>query len=102
MKASEFDISLLSPHLFWDVVEKQINVKNDFPFIVKRVLEYGLMNDWILLSNYFSIEEIADAAKQLRDLDSKSLSYISLLSGEPLENFRCYTIRQSIPPHWSS
>jgi hypothetical protein len=102
MKKSEFDIALLSSHLFWDVEIEKLKVDKDFPFIVKRILEYGLMGDWILLKSHFSLEEITSVVKQFRDLDGKSLSFISTLSKEPKVNFRCYTTKQSIPPHWNS
>ena len=102
MKKSGFDISGLSPHLFWDVDAQDLSMEKDFAFIVKRILEYGLMEDWKALSDHFSIEEISEAVMQFRDLDTKSLSFISALSKQPKEKFRCYTTRQLIPPHWTS
>ncbi|MEN8156631.1 MAG: hypothetical protein ABFS10_06760 [Bacteroidota bacterium] len=102
MKNSEFEIAKLSSHLFWDVNAKKLRVEDDFPFIVKRILEYGLIGDWKLLSSHFSIDEITAVAKSFRDLDSRSLSFISTLSDEPKENFRCYITKQLTPPHWIS
>ena len=102
LKKSEFDIAKLSSHLFWDVDLENMKVENDFPFIVKRILEYGLIGDWNLLKSHFSLEEITAAVKKFRDLDSKSLSFISTISKEPKANFRCYTTKQLIPPHWKS
>lgn len=102
VKHSDFDIALLSSHLFWDVDRTKLNPVEDFPFIVKRILEYGLIEDWNLLRTNFSMEEITSVVKKFRDLDNKSLSFISTLSKEPKANFRCYIMKQSIPPHWRS
>jgi hypothetical protein len=102
LKHSEFDISKLSSHLFWDVDAEKLKVEGDFSFIVKRILEYGFIGDWNLLRSHFSIEEITVVVKQFRELDHKSLSFISAISKEPIENFRCYITKQSIPPHWES
>lgn len=102
MKNTAFDIDKLSTHLFWDVDAEKLTLEDDFPFIVKRILEVGLIDDWNLLKTHYSLKEITTVAKQFRDLDSKSLSFISTLSKEPIANFRCYTTKQSIPPHWKS
>jgi len=95
-------VSGLSEHIFWDVDPKNLSIEKHFSFIVKRVLEYGLMEDWNVLRDHFSITEIAEEAMKFRELDRRSLSFISTISKEPKEKFRCYTSRQSIPPHWTS
>ena len=102
MEQSTLDISRFSSHLFWDVDRSRLDPNRDLSFIVKRILEYGLLADWKTLREHHSIADITVLVKQFRDLDSRSLSFISTLSGEPKENFRCYTMRQSIPPHWTS
>ena len=65
MKESEFNISKFSSHLFWDVDAEKLRMEEDFPFIVKRILEYGLLGDWNLLSNHFSLEEITAVVLKL-------------------------------------
>jgi len=70
-------------------------------YIVKKVLEYGLIDDWQLLQRYYGIEKIAEIAKSFRELDKKTLSFISFLSNTPLKEFRCYNYQQSIPQHWN-
>jgi hypothetical protein len=48
--------SNFSPHLFWDVPKRSVNLDKHSQFIVKRVLEYGLINDWLFIKNYYGIE----------------------------------------------
>lgn len=90
-----------SPHLFWDVDAMQLDEEKHKQFIIQRVLQYGLMEDWIVLRQSIQIEEIAGIAANIKDLDDKSCSFISALSKKPKEEFLCYSTKQSTPPHWN-
>jgi hypothetical protein len=98
---SDINILQLSPHLFWDVDREKIDFNKNKKWLVHRVLEYGLLKDWIIIKKYYGIEEIAQTAVQLKDLDKKSISFISLLSGIPQEFFLCYNTRQLSQGHWN-
>ena len=90
-----------SKHLFWDVNRENLDLKKNRAYIIKQVLEYGLMEDWETIFNYYGIRQIAEVAQNFRELDPKALSFISLLSKIPLKEFRCYTLKPSVPPHWN-
>lgn len=94
-------IQQLSPHLFWDVRREEIDLERYPQYVIKRVLEYGLMNDWVLLRTYYGLPRIVEEAKKLRELDPRALSYLAAISKTPKTEFRCYTYQQSIPPHWN-
>ena len=94
-------LSNLSPHLFWDVDQKKIDIDRSKHYIINRVLEYGLINDWTIIYKHYGIDQIAQIAMQLNDLDDKTLSFIALLSKKPIDQFRCYTTKQSKPRHWN-
>lgn len=91
----------MSPHLFWDVDVNTLDMDKHQTYIVQRVLEYGLMDDWKKLKNTLGLEEIVHTCKNLRSLDPKALAFISLISKTPIEEFRCYTTRQSNPTLWN-
>ncbi|WP_428222002.1 DUF6922 domain-containing protein [Gaoshiqia sediminis] len=91
----------LSPHLFWDIDPRGLDIQKDFHFLVGRVLQYGLISDWLFLYKHFGLEKITAEAKQIRDLDDRSVHFIAHLSGSTLNEFKCYTWKQSIPPHWN-
>ena len=99
MSKKEF-ISGFSDYIFWDVDRQDIDAALHAPYIVKRVLEYGQFNDWQHLVRYYGLDSIVSISKQLRSLDPKSLSFISVISGTPIEEFRCYNTRQLNPQHW--
>ncbi len=95
------DFNQFSPHLFRDVEREKLSMEEHKEFIVGRVPDYGLMADWELLQDHPGIRKIAEIATNIRDLDPRSLSFISEISKIPKEKFRCYTMSQSIPPHWN-
>ena len=94
-------INSLSKHLFWDVNRDTLNLDKNKAYIIKQVLEYGLIDDWKLIYRYYGISRIAKEAKYFRELDKKALSFISFVSKTPIEKFRCYNYQQSIPQHWN-
>ena len=94
-------ISQFSTHLFWDVKLELLEAERSKIFIIKRVLEYGLWEDWLLLKKFYGLETITKATQDFRELDSKTLAFISQISGVPKEKFRCYTTKQLTPKHWN-
>jgi len=88
-----------SDYIFWDVERASIDPSANAPFLVQRVLEYGQYEDWKHLLSYYGLDSIVNIAKQLRTLEAKALSFISTVSRTPVEQFRCYNTRQSIPQH---
>lgn len=96
----EIDINDFSKHLFWDIDRNDTAFAENSDFIIQRTLEYGLINDWKIIYNYYGIDKIAKTVKNLKYLDKKSISLISLLSKIPKENFLCYTTKQLTPKHW--
>lgn len=98
---TEINWSQFSSHIFWDVDIAKIDMSINKKWLVQRVLEYGLLNDWQIIYKYYGIEEIAQISIKLKDLDNKSVSFISVLANIPKENFLCYTTKQSKPKHWN-
>lgn len=91
-----------STNLFWDVRLEDVDMTKHMPYIVQRVLEYGMLEDWNLLKQTYSMQQIVEAAKSLRTLEPRALSYIAAISNTPKEDFRCYTTKQLNPELWNS
>jgi len=94
-------IESFSQHLFWDVNRQDIDLEKNAPYVVQRVLEYGLLPDWQLLRSYYGIERIAQIAMKLRSLEPKALSFISTLSHTDKTQYRCYILKQSNQQPWN-
>ena len=93
-------MELLSKHLFWDTPLTKIEVEKDKSFIIHRVLEYGLIDDWHLIAAWYGLTEIGRVATQFRTLDPKALAFLVNITGLPINNFRCYTTKQLMKAHW--
>lgn len=100
MSGNEY-INMFSAHLFWDVRKEDVDFDEHAQYIIKRVLEYGLLEDWNLIRQYYGLSKIVEVAKELRDLEPRALAYISAVSKTPKEQFRCYIWKQSIIQHWN-
>ncbi len=88
-----------STYLFWDVDKVTLDMEKHAAYIIKRVLEYGQWSDWCLIRDFYTIPVIATIVRSFRGLDERALSYIATVSHTPIEQFRCYSIQQSNPPH---
>lgn len=97
----EIKVEMLSPHLFWDVDKSKIDINKNKKWLIHRILEYGLLTDWILIEKYFGIKTITKLVMDMRDLDKKSISFISSLSKIPQTEFKCYNTQPSNPELWN-
>jgi hypothetical protein len=89
-----------SAYLFWDVDKRELSLDKHVKYIVQRVLGHGMMRDWRLLRQCYSLEKIVDTARNLRSLDPKTLAFIACVGNVPEESFRCYSSTRSSPIHW--
>ena len=57
MSANQY-INMFSAHLFWDVRREDLDLDKHSEYIIKRVLEYGVWNDWMVLRIYYGLPRI--------------------------------------------
>ena len=91
----------LSPHLFWDMDKDTLDWDKSASLIVKRVLEYGLWDDWKIIYKKYGMEFIVMKAKNLRELEPRALNFIATVSNVPINSFRCCTTTRLKNPHWN-
>jgi len=101
MEHAKIKISDFSEHLFWDVDKTELNIDKDYKFIIKKVLNYGLLSDFILVKKQYGLTLIADVAITVRELDRKTMSFISLITNTPFSKFICYNTKQLTQKHWN-
>ena len=92
-------IQRFSDQLFWDVDRVSVDMETHAPFVVRRVLEYGNLEDWNLLLSFFGKESVVEVCKRLRSLEPRALAFVCTVLDTPKEEFRCYNTRQSNPEH---
>lgn len=92
----------LSPYLFWDIDKNSFDVEKNSAQLIRRVLEYGELDDWRAIRNYYGLDRIASDCKTMRTLRPEALSFVCLVTNTHKEDYRCYTFRQSFPTPWNS
>jgi len=94
-------ISTLSNHLFWDVEKSTIDPELHAKYIIKNVLQYGLYDDWKKIRRFYGLNRIVQEAATMKDLDRKTVAFLSLIANIPKDTFLCYTTIPSTPKHWN-
>lgn len=100
MKDKKLEIGDFSPSLFWDTDTTTLDVEQHKRFIIERTLTHGTLSDWFLIKKYYGKPTIKQVSMQVRYLDKQTLAFCAAYFQEPLQNFRCYTLKQSSPSHW--
>ena len=90
-----------SKHLFWDTDTETLDFEKNDVFIIGRVLQYGYFDDWKKIMKLYGRDRIKEKVTQIRDLDDISLHFVSNLFDIPLQEFRCYTLKQSNQSYWN-
>jgi hypothetical protein len=93
-------ISQFSTNLFWDTDPAGLDIEKHRKYIVERVLDCGTWDDWLLIRNYYGLDQLKEIALGLRSLERKSLSFIATMTNTPENQFRCYEMLQSKNLHW--
>jgi hypothetical protein len=92
--------SKFSKNLFWDIDIRDLDLEQHKPYILGRILEFGQLSDWILIRQYYGLDEIRRIAMDMRIMSPQALSYLSLITHTPENQFRCYTLLQSPDRPW--
>lgn len=100
MKASDIK-DKFSPALFWDIDKEDLDMEMHKTYIITRVLDYGMWEDWKLIRDYYSISEIRDTALKARSLFPKTVSFVAAVTHTAVKEFRCYREEQSSTQHWN-
>lgn len=90
----------LTKNLFWDVDWQDFNTEKHQHFIVKRVAMRGDVSDWKTVEAYYTKSICKQELLKARYLDKKTLNFFSHYFNEPVQNFRCYKLKQLMPSAW--
>ena len=84
-----------SPIIFWDVDSSKIDWQKSSRFVISRVVRYGTVEDWRKVKKMYGTDVIKKEMIEERDLDHRSLSFLSCILEVPKENFKCFTTSRS-------
>lgn len=85
--------------IFWDVDYAKIDWQKSSRFVINRVVRYGTAEDWQKAKELYGLEQIKRDMTEERDLDDRSLSFLSCVLELPKESFKCYTHKPLHPAH---
>ncbi len=86
--------------LFWDTDFDKIDWDFNAQAVIDRVLQMGTLEEFKEILKYYGKQKIREIVKNLRYMDKRPMHFASVYFDIPLEEMRCYTIRQSGQLHW--
>lgn len=83
--------------IFWDVDFEKLDFDTKANFIIERVFERGDVEDIRKCRRYYGDEKISSALLNAKFLPEHRTYLASAVIGKPLNEFRCYILRQLNP-----
>jgi len=88
--------NVFSKTLFWDSDPARLDYHKNKFYIIERIITRGDYNDWKKLFQLYSPEEIKKTIVKIKDLDPKTLSFVSNYFDIPKKKFEC-----DMKPYWT-
>jgi hypothetical protein len=88
---------VFNKRIFWDVNFEQIDYDARANFVIERVFERGDVEDIRQCRRYYGDEKVTEALLNAKFLPLHTIYLASAVINKPIEEFRCYKLRQSNP-----
>ena len=86
-----------NPRIFWDVDHTKMDYQLHANFIIERVFERGDVEDIRQCRRYYGDEKVTEALLKAKFLPETRMYLASAVINKPLNEFRCYILRQLNP-----
>lgn len=83
--------------IFWDVDFENLDYDKKANFVIERVFERGDVPDIRNCRRYYGDEKVTTALLNAKFLPDTRMYLAAAVIDRPLEDFRCYKLRQSNP-----
>jgi hypothetical protein len=83
--------------IFWDVDFDALDYDGRAGFVIERVFERGDVEDIRQCRRYYGDAQVADVLLNAKFLMEKTIYLASAVIDRPIEDFRCYKLRQLNP-----
>ena len=83
--------------IFWDINPDQLDYDAQANFVIERVFERGDIEDIRQCRRYYGDEKISLALLNAKYLPLHTLYFASAIIDKPVNEFRCYILRQLNP-----
>jgi hypothetical protein len=88
---------ILNKRIFWDVNFEHIDYDAKANFVIERVFERGDVEDIRQCRRYYGDEKVTTVLLNAKYLPLQTIHFASAIIGKPLNEFRCYILRQLNP-----
>ncbi|MCX6243861.1 MAG: hypothetical protein NTU98_04085 [Bacteroidetes bacterium] len=83
--------------IFWDVNFEKMDLDSRADFVIERVFERGDVEDIRQCRRYYGDVKVNEALLNAKYLPLHTIHFASAIIDKPLEEFRCYMLRQLNP-----
>jgi len=83
--------------IFWDINFDTLDYDKYANFVIERVFERGDIEDVRQCRRYYGDEKVADALLNAKFLMEHRIYLAAAVINKPIEDFRCYKLRQLDP-----
>ncbi len=88
---------IFAKRIFWDVNFELIDYDAKANFVIERVFERGDVDDIRQCRRYYGDEKVTEALLKAKYLPLHTIHFASAVIDKPLNDFRCYILRQLNP-----
>jgi hypothetical protein len=83
--------------IFWDVNFENLDYDKKYKFVIERVFERGDVPDIRNCRRYYGDKLVAEVLLSAKFLPEMRMYLAAAVIDRPIEDFRCYKLRQSNP-----
>jgi len=83
--------------IFWDVNMDAMDMDAKASFVIERVFERGDVEDIRNCRRYYGDERVIESLLKAKFLPLDTTYFVSAIFNKPLQDFRCFTLRQLNP-----
>lgn len=88
---------IINKRIFWDVVFENIDFDTKANFVIERVFERGDVDDIRNCRRYYGDKKVTETLLNVRFLPETRMYLASAVINKPVNEFKCYTLRQLTP-----
>jgi hypothetical protein len=88
---------IFEKRIFWDVDFEKIDYDAKANFVIERVFERGDVEDIRQCRRYYGDDKVTEALLKAKYLPLHRIHLASAVIDKPLNEFRCYILRQLNP-----
>ncbi|HRZ41284.1 MAG TPA: hypothetical protein P5228_01120 [Bacteroidales bacterium] len=90
----------IRPAIFWDMDQNSLNEQAHMQYIIRQVLQYGTLEEFMAVEQYYGHETMIRQVKNIGYLDPKSKAFVISYYHINPEEMLCCIQRQSHPKYW--